>query len=76
MKPSDKSNLLDILGEIERYALEHCDEEADIGNQSPEDMRAHINGIIVQLCRRGRAILSNDTSSQIGDLTKPNTRHA
>jgi len=43
---------LEILQQIEQLALWHCDEEADESDEHPEDMTAHINGLIVQLCRR------------------------
>lgn len=46
--------LTSILTEIERLASEHCDPDADVTDQSPEDMHAFRNGLIVQLCRKAR----------------------
>ena len=40
-----------ILRKIENLAIWHFDEDADENNNSPEDMTAHINGLIVKLCR-------------------------
>lgn len=42
--------LEDIIDEIYHLAEWHCDDDADESNQSPEDMTAHINGLIRQRC--------------------------
>lgn len=49
--------LRELIDQIEAYALEHCDEEADVQNTKPKDMEAHRNGLIVQLCRRAKELL-------------------
>lgn len=43
-------DLRNALREIRELALWHCDEEADPADESPEDMTAHVNGLIVQTC--------------------------
>jgi len=48
------TRLRGILREIEGLASWHCDETADPEDTSPEDHAAHINGLIVQACRRPR----------------------
>lgn len=57
MSDRDLHELGQLLDIIETYALEHCDEDADVQNTQPEDMVAHRNGLIVQLCRRAKELL-------------------
>ena len=46
--------LQSTLAEIEALASWHCDEDADPLDTSPEDQAAHVNGLIVRLCRKAR----------------------
>jgi len=41
----------DTLEQIADLAAWHCDLDADANDESPEDMVAHVNGLIVRLCR-------------------------
>ena len=43
--------LLRTITEIKELALNHCDPDADENDTSPDDMTAHINGLIVQKCQ-------------------------
>jgi hypothetical protein len=47
-------DLAKLLDTIEALCLEHCDEEADPNDSSPDDMTAHVHGLIVQMIRRYR----------------------
>ena len=47
-------DLARLLDTIEALCLEHCDEEADPNDRSPDDMTAHVHGLIVQMIRRYR----------------------
>lgn len=40
------------LEEIKALVSWHMDTEADPSNESPEDMTAHINGLVWQLCQQ------------------------
>lgn len=44
--------LTTALEEIKALVSWHVDTEADPSNQSPEDMAAHINGLVWQLCQQ------------------------
>jgi len=44
--------LLGAMREIEGLASWHYDANADPGDPSPDDMTAHVNGLIVKVCRR------------------------
>ena len=48
---SKNSQINKTIQEIERLASWHYDEVANEDNLSPDDMGAHINGLIVQKCR-------------------------
>jgi len=41
-----------VVSIIEKLALWNCDESADVDNASPDDQVAHVNGLIVQACRK------------------------
>ncbi len=45
----DANRILQDLHEIARLAEWHCDDHADIKDQSPTDQVAHVNGLIRQL---------------------------
>jgi len=41
---------IETLEQIADLAAWHCDLDADPNDESPEDMVAHVNGLIVKLC--------------------------
>ena len=47
--------LIELLVDVEDLASWHCDDNADPNDDSPDDNVAHINGLIVQVCRRRNA---------------------
>ena len=49
---ADVERLRAALEEIKALVSWHVDTEADPSNQSPEDMTAHINGLVWQLCQQ------------------------
>jgi|GEM_PF-5599837 len=53
------NGLLEIISEIEGLVDWHADKNADIENESPTDMHAHCNGLVLQAAKRMRYILSN-----------------
>lgn len=50
--------MLATLATIQELVSWHIDTEADPSNQSPEDMTAHINGLVWQLCRQHTNLLA------------------
>ncbi len=47
---AENDRLRAALAEIRALAAEHYDPDADPEDESPYDMAAHINGLIVRLC--------------------------
>jgi len=51
MGKNDREKMLEALRDIEDLAAWHYDPEADPLDTSPEDKVAHVNGLIVQICK-------------------------
>lgn len=45
------------LRDIQCRSAWHCDEKADVEDTSPDDMVAHTNGIIFQICKKELVLL-------------------
>lgn len=47
-----RDELLDLLRDIQDRVAWHCDTDGDDDNKSPEDMTAHVNGVIWRKIQR------------------------
>lgn len=60
----DLTHCREALKRIQDLASWHYDEDADAEDQSPEDMAAHVNGLIVRLC--GKELEPDPTAARSG----------
>jgi len=56
---------IETLEQIADLASWHCDLDADPNDESPEDMVAHVNGLIVRLCREAITKL-DEQNTEVG----------
>ena len=48
----ENAALRESLLEIQELVSWHCDTDADPNDDSPEDMGAHVNGLVWQICEK------------------------